>query len=100
MTSKEYEELFDRIIERDKLHGRSFAYGVSLYTLLIGGYFAGDDELMDIEYQMAAYVAAELEADETTVYEKLSTKALAEATDLSVLDEIAKGLAGMNEDEE
>ena len=95
MTTKEYKELFDQTIEAHDLYGQSFTYGVALYTILVNGYFTPDsDELAEIEEQLAEHLSYELGTTAERVYETLSTRALAEATDLAVLDEIANELAG------
>lgn len=94
MTTKEYAQLFEKTIENNELYGRSFTLGVALYTLLTNGYFNSEtNALVEIEHQLAGALAAELEADPQVIYNKLSTRALAEAVDIAVLDEIARGLS-------
>ena len=95
MTTKEYATLFEQTIDINELNGRSFTLGVALYTLLVGGYFKlGSDELMEIKHQLAEYLSYELGTTTDRVYEKLSTRAMAEATDIALLDEIARELSG------
>ena len=94
-TTKEYAELFEQTIEAQDLSGRSFTLGVALYALLMSGYFAMDsDELMEIEHQLAEHLSYELGTTSDRVYETLSTRAMAEATDIAVMDEIARELSG------
>ena len=95
MTTKEYEELFEQTIDNNELHGRSFTLGVALYTLLAGGYLAsGSDELMEIEERLAEHLSYELGTTFDRVHETLNTRAMAEAVDIAVLDEIARELSG------
>lgn len=94
MTTKEYAQLFERTMEVHDLYGRSFTLGVALYTLLVSGYFMPEsDELMEIEERLAEHLSYELGTTFDRVHETLNTRAMAEATDIAVLDEVARELS-------
>ena len=92
MATIDYKTLLDNTIENNDLYGRSFTYGVALYKLISGGYFALDDETLTDT--LTEIVAAELDTTAERVSEAMTLRALAETVDVSVLDELARELAG------
>ena len=93
MTTIDYKTLLDNTIENNDLYGRSFTYGVALYKLISGGYFALDDD-ETLTDTLTDIVAAELDTTAERVSEVMTLRALAETVDVSVLDELARELAG------
>ena len=82
-------ELLDKTIERNNLYGRSFTYGVAFVTLVRGGYFWNDEgSVEDIEWMLAEHLAAEIDGDAMRIHNKLTLKALTEAVDIAVIDEL------------
>ena len=68
MTTLDYKTLLDNTIEDNDLYGWSFTYGVALYKLISGGYFALDDD-ETLTDTLVEIVAAELDTTAERVSE-------------------------------
>lgn len=99
MTSKEFEKAFDDFIEAHNLYGRSFTYGLALYEMIKGNYLITDDINNQIDDMLIDHVASTLDIDQSKVSEHFSLGAMNEFADISVLDYIARELAGLGEED-
>lgn len=99
MTTQEFKKHLDDFIETNELSGRSFTNGVALYNMLRNGYFLADNTEQVIEDRLIQHIASDLDIDQETVSAKFTFSAMNEYTDIAVLDEIAKELAGESEGE-
>lgn len=86
-------ELINQTIDRADLAGRSFTYGVALYTLLQQNQLTGSAVNETIDDVLVQHVAGLLDISTDTVAQHFSLGALIEVTDISILDELANELA-------
>ena len=94
-------KLIEKTIENNDLYGRSFTYGVAFVTLVRGDYFwTGEGSVEDIEWQLAEHLATVVDGDAVKIHNSLSLKALVEAVDIAVIDEIVTAYIDGEEDGE
>lgn len=94
MTQNEWKKQIEYTIESNDMYGWSFTYGQALKRNLLNGSMVDDDT----EYLMAEYIAHTYGADIDKVINRMPQSLMAEVVDISVLDDIARMLAG--EDDE
>lgn len=90
-----YKELLDKTIELHDLNGRSFTYGVALYTAIKRGRFTFEEEateqlIEELEQAINSAIGVDISGHFT-----LDT--LAEMIDIAALDDIACELVGLEE---
>lgn len=97
MDTTEFENKIDQYIESRDLYGRSFTYGVALYEMLRHNALVYDDIQETIDDMLVEHVAQLLDITHEKVQTYFSTGALIEVTDIAMLDEMARSLAGLEE---
>lgn len=91
---QEFKERLDRVIDNNDYYGRSFTYGIALYNLVLSGDLSDNE---DLEERLIDSISAEKNLDVASA--GFSMRALVEMADISSIDEIAKELSGLSEDE-